>query len=220
METLRYSPTKLLTTTLLCGVTAAIFLWVFLNPESVADIRRARLFATGFGHAVLAPLLVLMCLCVAWRGALIMVGDRKAVEALPDGLVITTWWRSRRIAWADFGNAEIRLTGWGKHKAWELAILYRSTGTFGSSTAKLALGTTELHQARYQEFIDSLNAMGAQFAGRRQQRSVPESEAIAPSSFDADAALARYMARKTAGGIEESHAAAPAPRATFGRKGL
>jgi hypothetical protein len=217
METLRYSQTKLLTTTILCGATAAIFLWVFLNPDSVADIRRARIFATGFGHAVLAPLLVLLCLCVAWRGALIMVGDRKAVEALPDGLVITTWWRSRRVSWSDFGNAEIRLNGWGKHKAWELAILYRSGDAFGSSTAKLALGTTELHQARYDEFAAALNAMGARHAGRRQQRSVPESEALAPTSFDADAALANYMAKKASGTLD---APRPPARTGFGRKGL
>ncbi|NML06440.1 hypothetical protein [Sphingomonas sp. G-3-2-10] len=217
METLRYSQTKLLTMTILCGLTAAVFLWVFLNPESVAEIRRARLFATGFGHAVLAPLLVLLCLCVAWRGALIMVGDRKAVEALPDGLVITTWWRSRRIAWADFGNAEIRLNGWGKHKAWELVILYRSGDAFGSSTAKLALGTTELHEARYDEFARALNATGARYSGGRQQRSVPESEALAPTSFDADAALANYLAKKASGATEAPRAAV---RTGFGRKGL
>ncbi|MDF7774564.1 hypothetical protein P1X14_04840 [Sphingomonas sp. AOB5] len=218
METLRYSSKKLLTTTILCGVGAAIFLWLFLNPDSVAHIRRLRLFATGFGHVFLAPALVLLCLGVAWRGALIMVGDRKAVEALDDHLVITTWWRSRRIAWADFGNAEIRLAGWGKHKAWELAILYRSGDMFGSSTAKLALGTTELHEARYQDFVDALNAIGSRSASGRPQRSVIESEALAPSSFDPDAALARYMARKA-----EAQAAAPvvpAARPTFGRKGL
>jgi hypothetical protein len=41
------------------------------------------------------------------------------------------------------------------------------------------------------------------------------------SSFDADAALARYLARKAAqGGGEPVAVEAPAPRATFGRKAV
>ncbi|MCW3845818.1 hypothetical protein OF829_01095 [Sphingomonas sp. LB-2] len=210
METLRYGKGKLVGVALLCGLGAAFLLMLYLHPDWAAQSRKGRIFATGIGHGVLIPLIWIAFTVGATRAMMILVGDRVAVEAGSDALVLKTWWRTRRIAWADVGDASIVLTGTGKSQAWQLVVLHRDGN--GSTEFKLPLATTELHQARYQEFVDSLLAMKARGGGGR----VSASGQAAPASFDADAALARYMSKKAAGLIE---APDPAPaRPVFGRK--
>jgi len=210
METLRYGSSKLVTVALLCGLGAAFFLAIYIHPEWAGHSRKARLFATGLGHGVLIPLIWIALTVGATRAMMILAGDRVAVDATPDALVLKTWWRTRRIAWADVGGASIVLAGTGKQAAWQLVILHRDGS--GTSEFKLPLATTELHQARYQEFADAIMATRARSGGY-----APAAEQPAPSSFDADAALSRYLQKKSAGLIE-----APgreiAQRPVFGRK--
>ncbi len=210
METLRYGKGKLVGVALLCALGAGFFLLLYLFPEWAAQSRKGRLFATGLGHSVLIPLIWIAFTIATTRAMMILAGDRAAVEAGPDALVLKTWWRTRRVPWADVGDASIRLTGAGNTKAWQLVILHRDGS--GSTEFKLPLATTELHQARYQEFVDSLLAVKARGGG---SRSVAEQAPA--SSFDADAALANYMAKKAAGLIE-APGPAPAARPVFGRK--
>lgn len=214
METLRYGSTKLVTVALLCGAGAGFFLLLYLHPDWAAQSRKGRLFATGFGHGVLIPLIWIAFTVGATRAMMILVGDRAAVDPTDDALVLKTWWRTRRIAWADVGGASVVLTGTGKQAAWQLVILHRDGS--GTSEFKLPLATTELHQARYQEFADTIMATRAQAmgGGRASAAEVP-----AQSSFDADAALARYMAKKSAG-VLEAPGPEIAPRPVFGRKAV
>lgn len=115
------------------------------------------------------------------------------------------------MPWADFGTADIVLTGSGKHKAWQLIILHRD-GT-SSTEFKLPLATTELHEARYGEFVDALMAMKASGgAGARAYQPTA-------SGFDADAALARYLEKKAGGLLEAPEPQMPA-RPVFGRKAV
>jgi len=211
METLRYGTSKLVTVALLCALGAGLFLAIYLHPEWAAHSRKGRLFATGLGHGVLIPLIWIAFTVAATRALMILVGDRVAVDPTGDRLVLKTWWRTRHIAWADVGGASIVLAGTGKQAAWQLVILHRD-GT-GTSEFKLPLATTELHEARYQEFVDTLLATRA----RSGEGPAPAAGQPAPGGFDADAALSRYLAKKSAGLIE-----APGPeiaqRPVFGRK--
>lgn len=165
METLRYGKGKLVGVALLCALGAGFFLLLYLFPEWAAQSRKGRLFATGLGHSVLIPLIWIAFTIATTRAMMILAGDRAAVEAGPDALVLKTWWRTRRVPWADVGDASIRLMGAGNTKAWQLVILHRDGS--GSTEFKLPLATTELHQARYQEFVDSLlaNYMAKKAAG-------------------------------------------------------
>lgn len=210
METLRYGSGKLVTVALLCGLGAAFFLAIYLYPEWVMSSRKGRFFATGFGHEVVIPLIWILCVVGATRAMMILVGDRVAVEAGPDALLLNTWWRTRRIAWADVGNASIGAVDVNGKPQYQLVILHRDGS--GSTEFKLTLATTELHPARYQEFADSLMAVKARGGGAR----AAAAEQAEPGGFDADAALARYMAKKAAG-VLEAPDAAPA-RPVFGRK--
>ena len=214
METLRYGSTKLVTVALLCGAGAGFFLLLYLHPDWAAHSRKGRLFATGFGHGVIIPLIWILCVVGATRAMMILVGDRVAVDATPDALVLKTWWRTRRIAWADVGGASIRAVMVNRQPQHQLVILHRD-GT-GTTEFKLSLATTELHQARYQEFADTIMATRARAAGG----GLASAADVSPSSsFDADVALARYMAKKSAEVLE-----APGPeiaqRPVFGRKAV
>jgi hypothetical protein len=212
METLRYGKGKLLGTMVAAGLGAAVSMVLLLYPENVAHVRRLRVFASDFGHYFLAPALVLLCTIVVWRGALILVGDRKAVESTPDHLVLTSWWRTRRAAWRDIGH--IAVSAVGGRGAWghQLVVHYRSAGLFGSATVKLSLGTTELNPSRYQDFVDALAALQAQRGGGAASDAA---EPIEPGGFDADAALARYLAKKASTATD---AQLPAARPAFGRR--
>lgn len=214
METLRYGSSKLVTVALLCGLSAAFFLAIYLNPEWVAGSRKGRFFATGFGHDVVIPLLWIACTVGATRAMMILVGNRVAVDPTGDALVLKTWWRTRHIPWADVGDASIQLTGKGNAEAWQLVILHRSGS--GTSEFKLPLATTELHRNRYGEFVEALLAAKARGgAGGVSRSRMVEPE---PSGFDADAALARYLAKKEAGLLEAPGGPVAAQRPVFGRK--
>ena len=213
METLRYGKGKLVTVALLCGAGAAFFLMLYLHPDWAAQSRKGRIFATGFGHGVVIPLIWILCVVGATRAMMILAGDRVAVEAGPDALVIKTWWRTRRIAWADVGNATIGAVNVNGKPQYQLVILHRDGSS--STEFKLTLATTELHPSRYQEFADSLMAVKARGGGMR----ASAMEQPAASSFDADAALARYMAKKSAG-VLEAPGPEVAPRPVFGRKAV
>lgn len=210
METLRYGSTKLVTVALLCGLGAALFLLVYLNPDWVAHSRKGRLFATGLGHGLLIPLIWILCVVGATRAMTILAGDRVAVDPTGEMMLLKTWWRTRRIAWGDVGNVSIGAVMVNGKPQYQLVILHRHGS--GSTEFKLPLATTELHPARYQEFVDSLLAVKARGGGARGRGAEPE-----PSGFDADAALARYMAKK-ASGLLEAPDPAPAARPVFGRK--
>ena len=225
METLRYGSGKILTAMIFCGVAAAGLLYVLVYPEAVRGIPRLWVLATSTGHYAVTPILVLLCLAVVWRGALMLAGDMKAVEATSTHLVLATWWRTRRIAWSDVGHAAITSYGSARYKTFQLVVHYRSEGPFGTSTVKVPLSTTELHRNRYDDFAATLNGLIAQNGARSSLRPEPVAAAVreAPMAegpgFDPDAALARYMEKK-ARGLIEAPGPAPAVRQGFGRKGL
>ncbi|MEZ0244489.1 MAG: hypothetical protein ACAH11_14025 [Sphingomonas sp.] len=211
METLRYGKGKLVGVALLCALGAGFFLLLYLHPDWAAQSRKGRLFATGFGHSVLIPLIWIAFTIATTRAMMILVGDRVAVDPTPDALILKTWWRTRRIAWADVGGASIGTVMVNRQPQYQLVILHRDGS--GTNEFKLSLGTTELHESRYQEFVDTLLAMKARGGGAR----ASAVEQPAHSSFDADAALANYMAKKAAGLVEAPTAQAAA-RPVFGRR--
>lgn len=227
METLRYGTGKLVTAMICSAIGAALFLYGLLYPEDFEHIRKLRWLASDLGHYVISPALVLLCLIVAWRAALIAVGDRKAVEATADHLVITTWWTTQRIRWSEIADVSISSYGSGRAKSWQLVVLRCSGGLFGTSKVRLSLSTTELHRNRYQDFAETLSALVARRGRPAAGGPAPAVRGAEPeqpaggSDFDADAALARYMAKKAQGLVEAPGPAGPmARRGGFGRKGL
>jgi hypothetical protein len=208
---LRYSVGQLAVSVVCGGVAAALMLGAFLYPENIAHIPRIRVLATGLGHTVITPALVLASLIVAWRAALIAVGDRKAIEATDAGLAVTGWWRRQTVRWADLTDA--RVTVHRKYKTPKLAVRARGW------EVTLGLSSTEYGGMGEDALIDAILGARDRALGRAAPLAAPVPVRSAPvepepSGFDADAALASYLAKKQAGLLE-----APTTRG-FGRKGL
>jgi hypothetical protein len=213
----RYSRAKLVGMAALMLLATMAFIWLFGNADAVAGSRRGRFFATAIGHGVVLPLLIALTGFVACRTAAMAMGTLEAIEFQGSALFVTGIWGRKRIAWSNLNALVLENTG-GQQ---QLAFRTRSASLFGHTAARVPLGLTEIHKSRIGELMDVIaRQRDLACAGARD-----EPEAAAPGDgFDADAAMARYLARKAAEDAEPGRADPPAPhlppRPSFGRKGL
>jgi hypothetical protein len=217
MNGVRYSRGKLIGMAALMLLATMAFIWLFGHADAVAGSRRGRFFATGFGHSVVLPLLISLTGFVACRTAAMAMGTLEAIEFQGSALFVTGIWGRKRIAWSDLDALVLENTG-GQQ---QLAFKTRSASLFGHTAARVPIGLTEIHNSRVGELMDVIaHQRDLACAGARNE---PE-EAPSADGFDADAAMARYLARKAAGDAQPVHADPPAPnlppRPSFGRKGL
>ena len=145
---------------------------------------------------LLLPLLVLLCLGAALAACMRALGPMEAIEAGPEDLIVRTIARERRIAWADLVSIDIARGG---------VILVRTAG--GTSRIPTLLLDPECRD------------LSERIAALRQQGRDARPEPVDEASFDAEAAIQRYLARR--GEAPPAPVAADDPsRPRFGRKGL
>jgi hypothetical protein len=207
----------------LIGMAAAMllatmaFLWLFGNADAVAGSRRGRFFATAIGHGVVLPLLIALTGFVGCRAAAMAMGTLEAIEFQGSALFVTGIWGRKRIAWSNLDALVLENTG-GQQ---QLAFRTRSADLFGHTAARVPIGLTEIHSSRIGELMDVIaRQRDLACAGARSEPDAPPED----DGFDADAAMARYLARKAAEDAGPARADPPAPhsppRPSFGRKGL
>ncbi|HEX8366282.1 MAG TPA: hypothetical protein VF603_13455 [Allosphingosinicella sp.] len=220
MNKVRYSRARLIGMAALMLLATIAFICLFANADAVAGSRRGRFFATAIGHGVVLPLLIALTGFVGCRAAAMAMGTLEAIEFQGSALFVTGIWGRKRIAWSNLDALVLENAG-GQQ---QLAFRTRSGGLFGRTAARVPLGLTEIHSSRVEELMDVISRQrDLACAGHREDVEAP----AATESFDADAAMARYLARKAAGEASEPPRAqaAPAapqlpPRPSFGRKGL
>lgn len=221
MESLRYNPGMLLLRALTAGLAAAGGVALYIDPEW-ADIGLwTMIFADGFGHDVALPATAAFFALLSWRAAAIAFGRCLALEVRDGTLTATTFWRSTRVPIQSL--VDVRLEE--KRTKWRTItrLVLRIAREADIRTIRIPLGLTEMARYKYPKLVADLEAL----AGH-----APRSGAAAPSDqgvtdFDADAAIARYLARKSSEPAQPAPAAvagtpAPAPpiaaRPSFGRK--
>lgn len=220
METLKYSASKLGLRIAGAGAMCAFGIYLFSNPDFADELPFPwDSFGGDLGHYVVSPIFVVMSAVFGWLAAARLISGRNAVECLDDEIRVTTFWGRTRIKWGDLGHVYLvrkrRQWVWVQHF---LVFHYVGAGLFGSKRLRLPLDATELHRNRYEEFRLAI------LAHKRMPVASAAPRAPAPAAegdFDADAALARYLARKA---VEQPMIEpAPPPRAVparpvFGRK--
>lgn len=221
MVLVKYSQGKLLRVAITCGLFTALFVLLFVSRTLLTySFGWWRLFGTGFGHYVLAPALIVCLGIFCWRTASLSAGNLLALRATPNEIYVTTLWRTVRIAWSDLESVRMERLGIG----WGIQgqLLLRT----GSDTVRLPLRLTDTPGARGGELVAKLEELRDK-ALKRPRAPVTAAVADEGGAFDADAAIARYLARKQAARtVEEADqgiGAQPAPlvpaRPVFGRKG-
>ncbi len=225
METLKYSPNKLMGRMAGAGASVAAAIYLFSNQE-VADSLPIPfdMFGGEIGHYFVLPFVIASSAVLGWLAASRLIAGSDAVECLPDEVRVTTFWGRTRIRWADLGHVYLER----KRKRFQtrhwLVFHYVGKGLFGSSRLKLRLDDTDLEPRGYEAFREAILATKRSAedrpagAGLAANDMTPEP---ATGEFDPDAALARYLARKAAE-VPQGPPAPPsaAARPTFGRKGL
>jgi hypothetical protein len=221
MGTIKYQRGRLLGAAFFMAVVAILLLMIFIDPDIFGHSRRARFFQTGFGHYIFLPALMMCSALAAWRFAATSFGDLKALEATPAFLVATSFWGKRKIAWRDLVDAQISTVKSGFWTQYNLMLKTNTGGLFGGKKIRVPLTGTGLSAADMPALLSqiarakegALSSPGAVAAPRAVREDEPSSD------FDAQAALARYMAKKASGQIE---VVAPQPtvppRPAFGRK--
>jgi hypothetical protein len=223
MESLRYNPGMLLLRALTAGLAAAGGVALYIDPEW-ADIGLwTMIFADGLGHDVALPATTAFFALLSWRAATIAFGRCMALEVRDGTLTATTFWRSTKVPIQSL--VDVRLEE--KRTKWRTItrLVLRIAKEADIRTIRIPLGLTELSKFKYPKLVADLEAL----AGH-----APRSGAAAPSDqvatdFDADAAIARYLARKSSEPVQQMPATAtaastavpPSPTATrpsFGRK--
>lgn len=221
MNKVRYSRGKLILMAAAMLLAAMLFVWLFANADALTGSRRGRFLATGFGHYFMLPMLIALTGFVACRAAAMAMGTLEAIEFQGSALFVTGIWGRKRIAWSNLDALVLENAG-GQQ---QLAFRTRSAGMFGHTAARVPVGLTEIHSSRVDELMDLISRQrDLAVAERREEAEVPD----AGDGFDADAAMARYLARRAAdeGAAPQRSPAAPAaapqlpPRPSFGRKGL
>jgi len=215
MILLKYSPTKLYTATFLAGLCTLFFLWLFLHPHEVEHVRRARIFATSIGHGLLAPGLFLACLAATINLVMLASGDLAAIKVVNDGLRVRTFWKVNHIRWSQLLRIGVERKQYRNSVSHYLTFDLADGGV--GHQVKLNIQHTEVEPHALPGVIDDIQGQWAGGKGRA------ASGAADADDFDADAALARYMARRGDGAAAPAEAAAPIPaavRPAFGRKGL
>jgi hypothetical protein len=212
METLGYNKNRLLLGAAASFFVGLVFLWLISDPQAAAGLRGpARLLGTTFGRFVVAPLFMLAAFACTWRFSVVALGHGKAIEADGPDLVVHTIWGPKRFRPGEIRSAELQRVAGQTH-----LIVRAAGGLFGAKKAGLVLGLTELAPARVPDLMASIERLRA---GR--VRSAPAAAAAREvSEFDADEALARYLARKEATGASADPAAGipGGARPMFGRK--
>lgn len=220
MNKVRYSRGRLILMAAAMLLATLAFIWLFANADALTGSRRGRFLASGFGHYVMLPALIALTGFVGCRAAAMAMGTLEAIEFQGSALFVTGIWGRRRIAWSNLDALVLENAG-GQQ---QLAFRTCSAGMFGHTAARVPLGLTEIHSSRIDELMDVISRQrDLACSGRREAAGAP----AAGDDFDADAAMARYLARKAAGGTGEpprvdAVPAAPQlpPRPSFGRKGL
>jgi len=228
LETLKYSQGRLQLRIAGAGLALAGAAYLFGNPD-VADniLLDLTMFGGDIGHYIVLPFTMISSGVVVWLTAMRLMGGCEAVEALPDAIRVTGFWGRTRIAWDDLGHVYIER----KRRRWffrasYLVFHFVGRGLFGSSRVRVLLNTTELPAHRYEAYCASILATKRSAEGRL-AGAAPSDTGAAEGGFDADAALARYLARKAAGRTDTPVVPPAQPqmpplaqRPVFGRKPL
>ena len=152
MEVVRYRRGKLLFGALLMAASAALFVFLYLYPETAARVRGARLFATSLGHNVIAPALIAGAGYLAVRSATLALGDSAAIEARCDALFVTTLTMRHRIGWD-----ELAAVGVHPHYGHDHIVFHiRSPGASGTSVRRVPLAQLDLDPNRVDDLFDRI----------------------------------------------------------------
>jgi hypothetical protein len=223
METLRYNPGLLLLRALTAGLASAGAVAVYFDPEW-ADIGLwTMIFEDGIGHDVLAPATAAFFALLCWRSASLAFGRCVAVEVRDGVLTIATFWRSRTVPIQSL--VDVRLEQ--KRTKWRTIskLVLRIAKEADIRTTRIPLGLTDLASYKYPKLVADLEAL----SGHAPRAGGAAAAEQGTGDFDADAALARYMARRssepaqpapatTVAASTPSPASPLAARPTFGRK--
>ena len=224
MQALRYNQGMLLLRALTAGLASAGGVALYIDPEW-ADIGMwTMIFADGFGHDILLPATAAFFALLAWRAAALAFGRSTALEARDGTLTVTSFWRSTSVPVQSL--IDIRLEE--KRRKWRTItrLVLRVAKEADISTIRISLGLTELARYKYPKLVADLEAL----AGHTPRSAADVATEVSAGDFDADAALARYMARKSSEPAQPAPATAaspsasaqpsrPAARPAFGRKG-
>jgi hypothetical protein len=225
MDRVKYSHSKLLAASLFGALIAGFFGWLLANPGAARFGLWGLLFGSALGRFVLTPAFMLFGIMVMWRTGAALASDGVALELAEGGVKLNTLWRRVRLRWSEVGSIDVERVRFRFLSARTLVFL-RNDG----SRVRLPIGLSELSNAGVGRLLIKLDS--AREAGRASaegalslsKRAAPPADG-AEERFDADAAIARYLARKAA----EPESAAPpeetvpvrAPlRPAFGRKGV
>ena len=209
MELVRYSQVRLLKAAFKSGIVALAVTLFFLNRGIVAWIPGwVRLFATDFGHFVLAPVLIVGCGTYFWRTSLRLSGQLAAVDAGADEVAVTTLWDRVRIPWTRLDEVRVQRLGIGFGVHGSLIFVT------GEKRYRVLLRLSDLDGSRAGE-------MAARIEGLR------EAALGAAAAGSSDDPIERYLARKAAARGEsakqrpaEAGAAVMPVRPAFGRKAV
>ena len=239
MHEVHYSQSKLRWAAAFLAVCAVMGFGLIGHPESASHSGKAGLLlGSGFGQSFVLPLVVIFCGASAVRMLVLSNGPRAAISIEDDGFTLHTLWGHKKVAWAEYRDASIARTGSGFFGLGHRMLVVRRVKR---GKVRLPLGLGKIASGRETLLVELLDLMRtkayalgrevdprfvAEFEGEPVRAPVPPpppSRAPAPPreaerGFDADAALARYMAKKAKGVLEAP--GGPPPRAGFGRRGL
>jgi hypothetical protein len=194
------------------GFAVAAGLAMFLMSFGMFDSSRGKTQFAGLLFLIIGPLL-------AGGAAKALLGDRVALRISRDMLQISTLWRRRVVDWDEITGVGFKLVGsyglFGLFKLFssrQLEITVKG-GLFGGKTLTLSRLFLDLKDDEYYALPETMMAVrdgelgdrpGAQPAAVAVRRAeLPYPTPVHEASFDPDAALARYQARKAGGELEE-----------------
>lgn len=242
MDAIRFDKTKLW---IHAGLSLLVVLccWYVMADSSPSVGRGLKGFLTGeTGRAFILPFVSLGFVFYGFRMLWLALGDAPAIEFPDEGLRIRTIWTgSKLIPWKQFKRAKIQKVRVGLFVSVKQLVIERNWKwsirmpvallRFDGSKAHLLIELIELMETRGfalgQEMSPQFRkAMERDEAPRRPAPArapvplapKPKAEPQPEPAFDADAALANYLAKKKSG-LLEAPGASPAVRG-FGRKGL
>ena len=211
METLGYNKNRLLLGAAVGFFCGMIFLWLMSDPHALGRLRGpARVLTTDFGRFVLSPMFMLACFACTWRFSVTALGHGRAIENDGRDLIVHSIWGPKRFPGSEIESVEVRRVRGQAH----LIVQGGEGGLFGAKKAGIVLGLTELAPGRLPDLLASIERVRAGRAPGISPRPIAQQAAAEPG-FDADQALARYLARKESSGISADPIA---PRPVFGRK--
>ncbi len=157
MLKVRYSGAKLWGMAVLCGVVVSFLLVLFVYPEARMPSWLGLLLNGDFGHYFSIPLLVLGLSITGFRAAWLGADITDAIVATPEGITVTTMWRSGHAAWSDVMQTRIVERRYRRQRYWYLVVDRRDAGKL-----ELLLSRTELSEFEYYEFGRALQEIHLQ----------------------------------------------------------